>query len=242
MNCRRPTGMKRQVLQLRVRTIFNVVTLIAPMRYQKIREGDYMPATHTHHTLNDYRLIPDATYENESHSKLGIGALVVAAFLGMGAYFFYPMFSRSQDAEPVSSDMQYPSPAATESATTAGTIDSDPMPDAPNAAAAAPTIPSTASAPGASTQDSAMNRTATESKPSASPAQRAKQSVKPQTTPPSASTAPSASNATAPSEITVPAPALSPPAAADQATETAPEPMTNHSEVPANATSDEGVG
>ena len=51
--------------------------------------------TNTFHTLNDYRLSTDSVYEGGSHSKLGAGALVVAIFLGVGAYFFYPMIDRN---------------------------------------------------------------------------------------------------------------------------------------------------
>ncbi len=212
-----------------------------------------MAAVNTYGTLNDYRVSTESVYESGSRSTLGAAALVAAIFIGVGAYFFYPLYQRSGDTTPVSvtpsNQMNYQAPAAADSAPSADTMDSAPMLYAPNAIATSPTIPSTdATATRAPAQDSVLGRTVTENKPSVSPAQpaqRTQQPVKPLTRSksPSESMPTSTGNpATATPEMTTPTPVISPqPVAIDPATDTAQDPMTTQStqsEVPADVPAD----
>lgn len=200
-----------------------------------------MPAANTYRTLNDYRLLPESTYENESHSRLGAGALVAAIFLGTGAYFFYPMLNRPPEADSASGVMKYQAPTATDGAAPGDTFDDDAMPDASNTTATSPIAPSTDTrATGVFTPDPAMSRTATESKPGLSstpPVQRTGPSAKSLTKSAGETAAPSVAT----SEATAPAPAFSLPAAADPTPEATGEPLTNQAEVPADAVPDDAI-
>jgi hypothetical protein len=81
-----------------------------------------MPALNTYHTLNDYRLSVEPVSENESTSKWGAAALVIAIFLGGGAYLYYSAHQPSQqgsaDTAPVSTSesTNYQAPVTTEGA------------------------------------------------------------------------------------------------------------------------------
>lgn len=200
-----------------------------------------MPAINTYRTLNDYRLSPtdESIYENGSHSKLGAGALVAAIFLGVGAYFFYPMYQRGPHTTPAA-DTQYQAPAATETATPNNTMDSAALnsaatPDVPNATAPSPAIAPTDAAT-APAQESKMNRTAIEPKSTAAPAQRTKPSTKATPTSTREAVPAATGDTTATPDMIKPAPIISPqPATTDHATDSISDPTVTHSDAPVEA-------
>lgn len=202
-------------------------------------------SANTYRTLNDYRVSTESVYENGSHSKLGAGALVAAIFLGVGAYFFYPMYQRSENRTPASGDMNYQAPAAPVSAPT-DTIDSAATPDAPNAVVPAPAMPTTdTNSTRAPAQESEMNRTATDNKSNAVPAQRAKPSTKSpaKSTNEATPTAPNAATATPDLTQSAPVGSSQPtkPATIEHTTSTAQESMATKSEAPAAVAPDAAI-
>lgn len=189
-----------------------------------------MPAVNTYRTLNDYRVSTESVYENGSRSKLGAGALVAAVFLGIGAYFFYPMYQRSAQTTPAFDETNYQAPVATDSAAPVA-MDSTATPDAPSAAATTPAAPIETNATRAPAQATEMDRAPAESKP-ARPTQRAKQLTKAPTT--SREAVPAASgDTTATPDMIAPAPIVSPPpATTEQTTDPVQDPMPITSEAP----------
>lgn len=199
-----------------------------------------MPAVHTYHTLNDYRVVPDADFEGESRSGLGAGALVVALFLGVGGYFLYSAHQRDADtAVPASGDMNYQAPVATDNAASSDTVNSDSAPDVSNTAAIAPTTSATETgAARAPDQQPVMGRAATESKPAVSPAQPAQHAR--QSTKPSAKSPTEVGHSATDDTSSVPtlnaAPMVAPPpAATGQTSDTTRDPVVAPPNVPADA-------
>ncbi|MGC3980582.1 MAG: hypothetical protein QM808_04900 [Steroidobacteraceae bacterium] len=190
-----------------------------------------------HHTLNDYRIVPDlnTNYESDSSSKIGGAALVLAVFLGVGGYFYYSSH-RSVESTPADG-VNYQAPAATDSALPSDTVDNTVVPEAadPAALAPAPIDPALNAAPSAPAQDATLNRTPA-SKPStapAQPAQRAKQAPKavaPETVAPStAAPAPATTDSIAPAAPETTMPSITQPVEETQ-------PSATESEVPAAVT------
>jgi hypothetical protein len=188
-----------------------------------------MPAANTygHHTLNEYRVTSGSVYESGSNAKPIVAAVVIAVFLGLGAYFYYSTPHNVASAPAANSDMNYQTPAANDSAP-ANTVDSTATPDA---AAAAPATPVTNAGPTpAPAQDSAVNRSDIQSKANVAPAQRAAQPAKPATNPSAKTVTPAPDNSTSTTpDLSTPAP-MSPS-----------EPVASGSASPSTAPSD-GVG
>lgn len=74
-----------------------------------------MATMNTHHTLNDDRLAPESL-NSGSHSgrNVGAGAVVLAIFLGVGAYFFYTSHQGQNVAAPATETSQSTTDTMTE--------------------------------------------------------------------------------------------------------------------------------
>jgi len=160
------TDSQYPVLQRHEITLANVVSTRTAKRNPPIREGDYMPAanTYSHHTLNDYRISGGSVYENSSNSKVIAAVVVIALFLGIGAYFYYstPRYVPAPQATEDTTQSPAATPGAPDGSAPADTMQSTAPADAP-APAAPPASAPAASTQGAVSHDS-MNRTAPTSK------------------------------------------------------------------------------